>query len=117
MLSKILLISAVIVAVCAQSGVPCGFSCSRNTQFFTALDGQTGSITCSDGAGTGRCMGCCQSRGLQSGIDTSNSAGFTSSDGRSCVCCFNNFRCNGGVVPTFTGNTGNTQAAQQQFGK
>ncbi|CAJ0565879.1 unnamed protein product, partial [Mesorhabditis spiculigera] len=105
MYTKILLISAVVLAVSAQfnQNLPCGFTCSRNTQFLAQVDGSSGSVACSDGPIQTRCSGCCQARALQAGLSSDQASGFASSDNRACVCCFQNNRCSGGgPIPTFT---------------
>ncbi|KHJ77872.1 hypothetical protein OESDEN_22508 [Oesophagostomum dentatum] len=37
-----------------------------------------------------RCSGCCQSRALAAGLTTADAAGFLSTNGYECICCFYN---------------------------
>uniref|UniRef100_A0A8R1HK18 Uncharacterized protein n=1 Tax=Caenorhabditis japonica TaxID=281687 RepID=A0A8R1HK18_CAEJA len=75
--------------------LPCGFSCSRRTVVNAVIDGAPGTATCSENTTPERCLGCCQSRALQEGLDIDSSSGFISNDRRTCVCCFNNKNCRG----------------------
>ncbi|KAK6736663.1 hypothetical protein RB195_019392 [Necator americanus] len=72
-----------------QNPLPCGFSCTRQARFAVNIDNQMTTATCTANADPrDRCSGCCQARALAAGLKTTDAAGFPSTMGNDCVCCF-----------------------------
>ncbi|VDM82358.1 unnamed protein product [Strongylus vulgaris] len=75
-----------------------GLACTRKAQFRVSIDGVMTTATCTaNGADPkDRCAGCCQSTALAAGLTAFkmqiqvDGAGFPSTNGRECICCFYN---------------------------
>ncbi|CAJ0606392.1 unnamed protein product [Cylicocyclus nassatus] len=91
----------ILALVCAQwqqpvqtreNSLDCGYTCTRKAQFRVSIDGVMTTATCTaNGADPkDRCAGCCQARALAAGLTAVDGAGFPSTNGRECICCFYN---------------------------